>query len=119
MQYYNSENDDDPNTTEKWESDFNEDIFNDIEDDRIDVKYEVKEEEIASRNKKDKNTTRMHIRISDYPDLDGDAYAWPGVKEKFEVLLEAQGLNELVNIEDVDSHGLKIYVKEGYEEINQ
>ena len=52
MQYYNSENDDLLNSTEEWESEFNEDIFNNFEDDRIDVKYEVTEEEKASRNKR-------------------------------------------------------------------
>ena len=54
MQYYKSENDDIPTTTEEWKSNFNEDIFNGIEDDTITMKNEVKEEEIASRNKKDK-----------------------------------------------------------------
>ena len=57
--------------------------------------------------------------MSDYPDLDGTASTLPSVNEKNEVLLEAQGLDELVNIENGDSLGLKIYVKEGYEEINQ
>ena len=34
-------------------------------------------------------------------------------------MLESQGLDELVNIKDDDAHGLKIDVKEGYEESNQ
>ena len=59
MLYYNSGNYDLPNTTEEWESNFNEDNFNDFEDDKMAVIYEVKEEETASRNKKDENTTRM------------------------------------------------------------
>ena len=57
--------------------------------------------------------------MSDYPDLDETASEWPGVKETFQVFLEAQGLDELFNIEDGNSHIFKIYVKEGYEEINQ
>ena len=57
--------------------------------------------------------------MSDYPDLDGTASTWPSVKEKNEVLLEAQGLDELVSIENGDSHGLKICAKEGYEQMNQ
>ena len=50
MKYYKSENDDLPTTTEEWESNFNKDIFNDIEDDSITMKNEVKEEEIAPGN---------------------------------------------------------------------
>ena len=50
MLYYKSKNDDLPNTTEEWESDFNEDILNDFQDDSITIKNEVKEEETASRN---------------------------------------------------------------------
>ena len=61
----------------------------------------------------------MQIRMLDYPGCDGTVSAWPGVKETFEVLLESQGLDELVNIKDEDSHGLRKYFKEGYEEINQ
>ena len=34
-------------------------------------------------------------------------------------MLESQGLDELVNIKDEYAHGLKIDVKEGYEDINQ
>ena len=50
IQYYKSKNDDIPNTTEEWKSDFNDCIFNDFEDDSITVKYEVKEEETESIN---------------------------------------------------------------------
>ena len=73
MRYYKGENDDLPNTTEEWESDFNEDIFNDSEYGSIAVKYEVKEEEIESINKKDKSTTRMKFCMSDYPYFNGTA----------------------------------------------
>ena len=58
------------------------------------MKYEFKEEETASRNKKDKNNTRKQIPMSEYPDLDETVSTWPSVKEKNEVLLEAQGLDE-------------------------
>ena len=50
----------------------------------------------------------MQIRISDYPYFDGTESAWPGVKEKYEALLEAQSLDELVNIKDEGTHVLKI-----------
>ena len=118
MRYYKGENDDLPSTTEEWQIDFNADIFNSFEDDSIAVKYEVKEEETASRNKKDKSTTRMQFRMSDYPYFYGTASVWPGVKENFKVFLEDQGQDELVNIKDEDAHGLKIDVKEGYEDSN-
>ena len=49
--------------------------------------------------------------MSDNPDLDGTASAWTGAKGKFEVLLETQGLDELVNIKDEDAHGLNIDMK--------
>ena len=42
MWYLKSENYDLPNTTEEWESDFNEDIFNNFGDDSITMKNEVK-----------------------------------------------------------------------------
>ena len=42
MWYFKSQNDDLQNTTEEWESDFNDDIFNDFEDDSITMKNEVK-----------------------------------------------------------------------------
>ena len=45
MQYYKSENDDIPNITEEWESNFNENIHNDFEYDGITMKNEVNEEE--------------------------------------------------------------------------
>ena len=51
MRYYKSENDDIPNTTEEWESNFNEDIFNDFEDDSIIMKNEFKEKETIYTNK--------------------------------------------------------------------
>ena len=53
----------------------------------------------------------MHIFMSDYPYFDGTAYAWPGVKEKFQALLEAQVLDELVNIKYEDAPGFNIYVR--------
>ena len=43
--------------------------------------------------------------------MDGTASAWTGAKGKFEVVLEAQGLDELVNIKDEDAHGLNIDMK--------
>ena len=43
--------------------------------------------------------------------------AW--YKRKNEALLEAQGMNEFVNIKDEYAHGSNIDVKEGYEECNQ
>ena len=61
----------------------------------------------------------MQIRIPDYPYFDGTASAWPGVKENFEALLEAQGLDEFFNIKYEDAHGLKIDAEEVYEESNQ
>ena len=61
MQYYKSEIYDIPNTTEEWQRDFNGYIFNNIQDDSITMTNEVKEEDTAS--KKNKNTTRMQIRI--------------------------------------------------------
>ena len=73
VKYYKSEDDDLPNTTEEWESDCNEDVFNDFEDDSITMRNEVKEEDAAFRNKKDKNTTRMQICMSGYPYFDGTA----------------------------------------------
>ena len=36
-----------PNTTEEWESDFNEDIFNNSKDDSINMKIETKVEETS------------------------------------------------------------------------
>ena len=79
MRYYKSENDNPPNTTEEFESDFNEDIFNGFQDDRITTINEVKEEERVSRNKKDKNTNIMQIRMPDYLDFYGAASARSGV----------------------------------------
>ena len=38
MLYYKSENDYLPNTTEEWEINFNEDIFNNFEGDSINMK---------------------------------------------------------------------------------
>ena len=61
----------------------------------------------------------MQICMLDYLYFDGTASAWTGVKEKIEALLESQGLDELVDITDQETHGLKIDVKEGYEESNQ
>ena len=61
----------------------------------------------------------MWICMSEYPDFDGTASAWNGVKENSGALLEAQRLDKLVDIKDEDAHGLKIDVKQGYEESNQ
>ena len=77
---------------------------------------DTKEEEISSRKQIYKNTTRIQIHMSTYMYFDGTASVWTGVKVKIEALLEAQGLNELVNIMDEDAHILNIDVEEGYEE---
>ena len=45
VQYHKCENNNLPDTTEEWESNFNKDIFNNFEDDSINLKYEVKEED--------------------------------------------------------------------------
>ena len=92
MRYNKIKNYDPLNTTEEWESEFNEDIFNDFDDDIITVKNYIKEEETSSGNKKIKYYQKavLYVRI---PYFDGTAYAWPGVKETFELLLEAQGLD--------------------------
>ena len=75
------------------------------------MKNDVKEEERSSKDEKYKNTTIMPVRMSNYPYFDWTASAWRGVKETFEVLLESQGLDELVNIRDEGTHGLKIDVR--------
>ena len=111
VQYHKCENNNLPDTTEEWESNFNKDIFNNFEDDSVTKKTEVKGEDTESRNKGDKNTTIINIRMSDYLYFDLTVSGWPGVKEKHEALLKSQGLNELVNIKDEDAHELKIDVK--------
>ena len=50
VQYYKSKNYYLPNITEEWDSDFNEDIFNDFGDAIITVRYEVKVDKKAFRN---------------------------------------------------------------------
>ena len=61
----------------------------------------------------------MNICMLDYPYFDGTVSAWPDVKEKYQELLESHGLDKLVNIKDEDPHGLRIDVKERYDESNQ
>ena len=105
-------------TLEGWKLYFTEDILNDFEYDSGSIDTNIIEKDTGNDVKTRSQSRKMLIRMSDYPEFDGTGSSWPGVKEKFEALLEAQGLDELLRIDEVQEHKLKLSLDKDYEQDN-
>ena len=77
-----------------------------IEPDSIKSKYNNQEEDEDDKEH-EHHDSDFRIKLIDFPDFDGSQQSWYNFRESFEVLAEAAGIEELLNIKLDDQNHLE------------